>query len=305
MKFLFILLTIVILPNSGSAQRSYFTESGDAIIHYRIFGKGNPILIINGGPGFNSNGFSSLARMIENLGFQAILFDQRGTGLSKIPRVDKSTITMDLMVKDIEAIRKAMNIQEWTILGHSFGGILANYYTSKYPENVKSMVQSSSGGIDLTLLQPSQSRLYSKFSEEELDSLNQWRRKFRSTPNLTARKKYYQLLARAYLYNETFVSTITTRLMEGDLELNRLVWNNLTSIEYDCKKALSRFCKPVLIIQGKQDIVPENLAYIADRAYCNSKIKFLENCGHYGWLEQEEHYFNELKNFLNQVYSKS
>ena len=45
-----------------------------------------------------------------------------------------------------------MKIEEWIVLGHSFGGIMANYYSAQHPSHVKAMISSSSGGIDLALL---------------------------------------------------------------------------------------------------------------------------------------------------------
>lgn len=294
------LLTIIctMVLTISQSQVSHYVESDNAKIHYQTFGQGNPILIINGGPGFGSKGFTALARKIENLGYQAILFDQRGTGKSLLSKVDNTTITMDLMVDDIESIREDLKFSEWAVLGHSFGGMLANYYAAKHPERITAMIQSSSGGIDLSLLQSAQGNIYAKFSEDEVDSLNHWRQQYSSSDHSTARIKYNKLFAKAYVYHAEHIPVIANRLMEGDLALNRLVWNNLREIQYDCKNELAGFCKPVLIIQGKEDIISEALAYQADSVYCNSRIVLLAHCGHYGWLDQEERYLTEIDEFL-------
>ncbi|MGB4903348.1 MAG: alpha/beta fold hydrolase, partial [Saprospiraceae bacterium] len=70
--------------------------------HYETFGQGEPILIINGGPGFNSEGFAFIAQEIADLGYKTIIYDQRGTGGSKLNVVNSETITIYLMVQDIE-----------------------------------------------------------------------------------------------------------------------------------------------------------------------------------------------------------
>lgn len=295
---LIVLSVHILLCNS---QNAHFVDSEYSTIHYKTFGQGIPILIINGGPGFNSEGFSTLAKAIEALGYQAILFDQRGTGLSKMQKIDQSTITMDLMVKDMEEIRRDLKLSEWIILGHSFGGMLANYYASIHPERVTAMIQSSSGGIDLSLLQTAQADIYSKFSQTEIDSLQYWRQQYRTYDRIDDAKKYNQLYAKAYVYHKEHIPIIANRLMEGNLDINGLVWNNLRNIEYNCKSALKHFCKPVLIIQGKQDIIHEQLAYKADRVFCNSRIVFLDRCGHYGWVDQKEKYLHEIRQFLAKV----
>lgn len=41
---------------------------------------------------------------------------------------------------DFEEVRKALNINEWLIMGHSFGGILQTYYACFYPEYIKGML---------------------------------------------------------------------------------------------------------------------------------------------------------------------
>src|ERR1043166_5503116 len=112
------------------AQNSGFAISSDSCkIYYRTFGKGKPLLIINGGPGMNSDGFEDLAKQL-SAGYQTIIYDQRGTGRSLLKTLDSSSITMKLMLDDIEALRKILKIDRWCVLGHSFGGMLSSYYAT-------------------------------------------------------------------------------------------------------------------------------------------------------------------------------
>ncbi|UII23393.1 alpha/beta fold hydrolase [Fulvivirga ligni] len=286
----------LILNTCVYAQKSHFAPSKDLKIHYQVLGIGEPVLIINGGPGFSSEGFLPLARKIASLGYQAILYDQRGTGKSSIQPLDSTTITMDLMNADIEAIRKHLGYEKWIVLGHSFGGIMAYYYTSKYPEKVKGMIQSSSGGIDLTLL--STSGILSRLTTWERDSLQYWNTRM-SEHIAGAREHYYSYLARAYVLDKSHVAAVTERLLQGNLFLNGLVWQDLRRINYDCKEQLKNFQGPVLIIQGQQDVVSMELAEIAEGTLPNSEVVILPECGHYGWLDQEAKYFSAIASFLD------
>jgi len=54
-----------------------------------------------------------------------------------------------------------------------------------------------------------------------------------------------------------------------------------------------------LIVQGKQDIIKPETADRAHKAFKNSKVVFLEHCGHYGWLDAELEYFSEINSFLS------
>jgi proline iminopeptidase len=87
-------------------------------------------------------------------------------------------------------------------------------------------------------------------------------------------------------------------LTQGNITINQLVWNDLQKINFDCTEKLSAFDKPVLIIQGKQDIIKEETAEKAHLAFKNSKVIFLEHSIHYGWLDNKEVFFKEVSSFL-------
>lgn len=299
MKYYILTVFLWVFVAKLYGQTSGFADSEGVKIHYQIRGEGPPVLIMNGGPGFSSEGFAGLAEDIAELGYQSILFDQRGTGRSPLPVINDSTVTMDLMVRDIEAIREAMQIKSWAVLGHSFGGMLANYYTAKFPERVTALIHSSSGGVDLQLLQSSAQNLRERLTMSESDSLTYYRRQFEQTGNEADRRKMNYFLAHAYVYNKKHVPAVAERLMQGDLALNRIVWNDLIGIAYDCKIPLSKFEKPVLILQGTRDILPLSIASRANDVFPNSKLVFLDRCGHYGWLDRKKAYMDELERFLD------
>lgn len=281
-------------------QQSHYATSDGVQIHYITIGEGEPILIINGGPGFSCEGFLTLAGQIANLGYQTILYDQRGTGKSTLEEINRTNITMDLMNTDIEAIRKDMNIEQWIVLGHSFGGIMSNYYAAHYPEHIKALIHSSSGGMDLSLLSTAGENLNARLTKTERDSLNLYRAAMYAGVE-EAREKYYAIYARAYVYHKEYAPIIAERLLQGNIALNTLVWQNLQQIEYDCKPMLKDFKPPVLILQGKEDMIPLNLSEQEHSVFPNSTLILMDECGHYGWLDQKEIYFTAIKTFLDSL----
>lgn len=282
------------------AQQDVVIKNGNTSIHYKTFGNGNPILIINGGPGMNSDGFDGIARMLSQHNM-TITYDQRGTGRSTLQKTDNSTITMNLMVDDIEVLRKHLKINTWIILGHSFGGMLASYYATIHPENIESLILSSSGGIDLGLLSGGNLSIQSKLTEEEKDSLNYWNKKIAAgDTSYHARLQRGMALAPAYLYNKAFIPVIAERLTQGNALINTLVWNDMQKIKFDCSKKLSSFNKPVLIIQGKNDVLDEKIAFKEHKAFKNSTLVFLDHSGHYGWLDNKEAYLGAIAKFLSE-----
>ncbi len=279
-------------------QESHFVKTQDGMLHYKVIGEGEPILIINGGPGFSSEGFKNIATEISSLGYKSILFDQRGTGKSTLNHIDTNTITMRKMALDMEVIRKDIGVDRWILFGHSFGGMLANYYTSKFPDNVSAMIHSSSGGLDLHLIDNAQSNLNSRLTDQEIDSLSFWRYKLREDESEYNRRRFNQYLASAYVYQKHNIPVVSERLMQGNMSLNRMVWDDMFRINFDCKKELKSFDNPVLILQGKQDIIPQSIAFAAEKVFSNSSLFFLDHCGHYGWLDKKKEYLNRINDFL-------
>ncbi|WP_244503440.1 alpha/beta fold hydrolase [Flavobacterium caeni] len=256
------------------------------------------MLVINGGPGMNSNGFEALARELSKHRM-AILYDQRGTGKSVLPKLSPETVSMRLMVDDIESLRKSLKIKNWDVLGHSFGGMLASFYATEFPDRIDRMILSSSGGVDLDLLSYVGGRIQSKLNPVQRDSLRYWNAKIeKGDTTYATRLGRGRNLAPAYVFNPKYVPSLAKRLTQGNAELNQLIWDDLREIGFDCAPKLKKYQKPVLIIQGKDDIIKPNTAEIAHRAFRNSEVVLLDDCGHYGWLDAEAEYFAAIGTFL-------
>jgi proline iminopeptidase len=206
---------------------------------------------------------------------------------------------MQLMADDIENLRKYLKIKKWTVLGHSFGGMLASFYASLYLENIEALILSSSGGIDLGLMSYITPRLNARLSSQEMDSLNYWNKKI-SDGDTTYFARLHQglALALAYVYDRKNIPGIAERLTQGNSVVNSLLWQDLQKIKFDCKHKLSLFNKPVLIIQGKQDIIEEETALTEHSVLKNSKLVFMDHCVHYGWLDRPDIYFPEIEKFI-------
>ncbi len=294
-----LLLACSLLTVSFDIPGDGFATSPDGTkIHYHTFGSGKPLLIINGGPGMNSEGFEGMAKKLSENRL-AIIYDQRGTGKSTLALLDSTTVNMDLMVEDIEALRKQLNIDKWSVLGHSFGGIVASYYATKYPEHIDKIVLSSSGGVDLSLLTDVQSSIDSKLTKAEQDSVSYWSEKISAGDTSHFARLHRGLnLAHAYVIDPKFIPVIGERLTQGNQTVNQLIWNDLQRMNFNCTKKLKSYSKPVLIIQGKEDIVSKKIAEKSHEAFKNSRMVFMDHCIHYGWLDNPEVYFKEVNGFL-------
>lgn len=101
--------------------------------------KNPPILYLHGGPGESCFDFSyHQAARLEN-DFMVIAIDQRGVCRSEAVTVEDRFELQDL-IEDCEALRKHLNIEKWSIIGHSFGGFLSVLYATEYPESIDRVV---------------------------------------------------------------------------------------------------------------------------------------------------------------------
>jgi proline iminopeptidase len=291
---------LLLISFAAFAQTDEIITNGNSKLRYRTFGEGKPLLIINGGPGMNSDGFTFIAEALSKYNYKTIIYDQRGTGKSTLEISNHKTITMDLMVEDMETLRKHLHLDSWAILGHSFGGILATYYATKHPERIDRLILSSSGGINMDFTSYVYTRQRANLTLTQKDSLAYYEKKQnKGDTSVETKKGRAKYLASAYVYDKSKAPIIAERLEQFNPEINLLVIQNLFKIKYDCAQKFKDFYKPVLIFQGENDIITVETAQAIEKAFPNSKLVVLKNCAHYGWLDAPEMYFSNIKTFLN------
>ena len=116
----------------------FVTTSDSVKLFVKRSGNGFPVLFIHGGPGSNSYYFEAEGGNVFEKDVQMIYLDQRGCGRSDT--ANNNDYSLARMVKDFEEVRKALKYDQWIIMPHSFGGILATEYASTHPESIKAMV---------------------------------------------------------------------------------------------------------------------------------------------------------------------
>lgn len=118
----------------GDGHRMYRECSGNP--------NGKPALYLHGGPGGGST--PGARRWFDPAAYRIVLFDQRGCGRSRPsagePGADLSANTTAHLVADIEALRRSLGVESWTVLGVSWGTTLGLAYAQAHPERVNALV---------------------------------------------------------------------------------------------------------------------------------------------------------------------
>lgn len=97
-----------------------------------------PVLFLHGGPGYNSYSFRKSAGVALDRRWPMVYLDERGSGASERPW--NNAYSIDLMVRDIEGLRRTLGVKRMVVMGHSFGGILAAEYAVRYRAHVAGLV---------------------------------------------------------------------------------------------------------------------------------------------------------------------
>lgn len=119
----------LMVPVEGG--RVYVRVNGD------LDGPEKPVVFLHGGPGGTHNGLAQLTGLTDERA--VILYDQLDSGRSDTPN-DPTNWRVERFVAELEAIRAALGIERWHIVGHSWGSAIALEYAVRYPQHVASTV---------------------------------------------------------------------------------------------------------------------------------------------------------------------
>lgn len=98
-----------------------------------------PVLYLHGGPGAGSYDFSITQGALLAERLRVIMMDQRGV-LRSDALAETDSCTLSDLVEDTEALRDSLGIRRWSVIGHSFGGMLALHYALAYPGSVDRVI---------------------------------------------------------------------------------------------------------------------------------------------------------------------
>src|SRR6266478_3215209 len=130
-------------PAAAAASPVYPIQEGlvDAhgvLIYYMTVGRGAPLVIVHGGPGASHDYFLPYLLPLARQN-RLIFIDERGSGRSE-KLDDPKGYTVESMVEDVEAVRRGLGLGKIALLGHSYGGVVAQAYAFKYQANLGHLI---------------------------------------------------------------------------------------------------------------------------------------------------------------------
>ena len=304
--FIFLTTHAQNLPSSYTDGR-YIMVKG-AKLWVVVAGKGEPIVIIPGGPGGNHLSYRAFDSMATTN--TMIYFDALGRGKSDTAK-DVKEYSLARDIEDLEGIRAALHYEKWNVLGHSYGGLVAQGYALKYPSHVSHLILANTFH-SFVMWQENDDNSNHEIKENYPEVWNELMN-IREAGAISSDAKHQEIYGRVpygflYAYNpenfksrgakpypNPFNADLYYQMVgkDGDFIVGSDIGN------FDFRKNLRKLTMPVLIYGGRYDRVAVPVMMVKFKEYCpQARFVMFENSGHNPQVEEPGKLFALLRGFL-------
>ena len=294
---------VLCLTFDASPARSEARESGQTFragavtLYYEVRGSGGgtPLVMVNGGPGFDhmyvhcSAAWDALA-----LKRRVVFYDQRGNGRSSALKPGQSCTLAD-QIADLDALRARLGCERIDLIGHSWGGYLVMAYAARHPERIAHLIicDSAAPKWDDTVFlfkdvfpEGMERQQAVAFAEALGDS----------TALATDLREYMGMLFWLPEHRDAFLANMAsykyTRAVNAAL--------NADLKQYDLNPELPKFRFPTLVLTGRYDMnVAPSVAWKIHNAIPGSRFVAFERSGHLPYFEEPEAFVRTVEEFLD------
>jgi proline iminopeptidase len=265
----------------------------DVALLVRQVGEGHPAFVLHGGPGADHEyllpGFDDLVR-----GRRLIYYDQRGGGRSPVPR--STPVGWTEQVADLDALREHFGLARITLVGYSWGGLLAMLYALEHRDRVERLALVSPAPA----WRAAREEFEHIFSGRNLDpAFQDARRKLRES-GLRERdpeafqQRIFELSVAPYFFDPARARELSPFRVTGRTQQE--VWSSLG--DYDLRPRLPELNGiPALVMHGENDAIPLYAAR-ATAELIGATFHALPRCGHVPYIEARTAFVELLDGFL-------
>jgi proline iminopeptidase len=270
------------------------------------------VLLLHGGPGGTHDFFEAVDSYFPAAGVEYYFYDQLGSGRSDNP-ADSSMWDLSRFVDEVEQVRTALELgpDNFVLLGHSWGGILAMEYALAHGQALKGLVISN---------MMSSAPAYSRYANEVLmpamnqDDLAEIRaiEAARDFDN----PRYMELLVRSYYVDHILrmdppkwpepikfsfknLNQDLYLTMQGPSELG--MWDEASLADWDRTDDLQHITAPTLVLGGRHDTMDPSFLEMMATRIPNGSSYICENGSHMAMYDDQEAYFDALLGFLSSL----
>jgi proline-specific peptidase len=282
----------------------HVTTAGRRSFEYVSRGHGPATLLIHpGGPGYTFHYLRPLLGLATSH-LRVILFNPRGVGGSWGPR-QTDDYTVQNQAQDVEALRRALDIDELHLLGFSAGGFAALEYAHRYPSKLASLLMCDTAGSTEEIRQSNRLMLSKASSSQRKRLAELTKAKAFDTP------EYVDLCeAIGRPFSSRFLTSTPKDLKAS--KVSKKVYRAMltrtgdefvidgTLARWDGRRYYSKIEVPTLVLVGRYDFFLDASREMADRIV-PAHLRVLPQSSHLAHLEQPRQFLNAIREFLLDV----
>ena len=299
--FCVLLMTMLVMacqPRELASTDGFLTINGSEI-YYKTLGEGEPLVIVHGGPTLEHSyflpHFESLAE-----DFQLIFYDQRASGKSSIA-IDSSTMNLSGFIEDIELIRKQLGLEKINLLGHSWGGLIAMGYGTKYSNRLKHLVLSNSMASNVQDWQAESAAVANLQTEEDKKERQDIFEKLRNDDENRVDLISRLLLSsfKPQMFDRGNLDLLNLNVPDDIEERSRvtgLLAPDMNSFNFD--RELKNIKCPTLLIYGEMEPAIDIYANKMTSLIPGARLEIIESSGHFPFIEQPNKFNLLIKRFI-------
>ncbi|MEO6444821.1 MAG: alpha/beta hydrolase [Gemmatimonadaceae bacterium] len=282
------------------------TQTTDVPLYWSAHGAATlpRLLVLHGGPGAHHDYLlPQMLRLADR--HEALFYDQRGGGRSRTD--DPAPITWQTHVRDLGRVVRELDVRPLTLVGYSWGALLALLYTIECRTNPDLVAPAR-----LVLIDPAPlSRPYRDQFDQEFARRQKSPEIARLREELAAsglrerdpeayRQRTFELSVSGYFADPANARDLTPFRVTGRVQQS--VWESLG--DFDLLPVLSGLEVPTLIVHGWQDPIPAESSIAAARAM-RARCVVLEASGHVPYVEQADALFGAIEQFLEDTSARA
>jgi len=286
------------------------TPKGEFKVWTKRLGR-NPrirVLLLHGGPGATHEYFEALERFAGGEGIELIYYDQLGSAYSDQPK-DESLWTIERFVDEVEQVRVALGLtkDDFYLLGHSWGGMLAVEYALAHPEQLKGLVISN-----MMMSIPDYNRYANDVLAKGMDAaVVREIRELEKKGEFESPRYMVLLLPNFYAKHICRLAEWPDAIMRAFNKLNKQVYVLLQGPsefgasgrleQWDRKADLPRIQVPTLVIGATHDTMdPEHMRWVSSQVKHGSFLLCREG-SHMAMWDDQRSYVSGLVRFLKET----
>jgi proline iminopeptidase len=293
------------MPPIPPPRASGFTKTTPVSLYWAAYGReGTPrLLVLHGGPGAHHDYLlPQMLALAER--HELIFYDQRGGGRSKTD--DRSPIGWQTHVSDLALVARELVGEPLSIVGYSWGGLLALLYSVDAFERTAEIGPTPAR---LVLIEPApvtrpfRARFESNFSERQAAASVQRLREELAQSGLRERdpdayrQRAFELSVAGYFADPQRARDLTPFRVIGRVQ--QQVWESLG--DFDLLQRVEQIECPVLILHGRHDPIPLAASEALARALPDARLVVLEHSGHVPYVEAPDALFGAIERFLDET----